>query len=92
MRAVAPLVRVLRYGTARKLPEEALRALYEGGDAKSMLARVAALKQSGVNIIVLLALSDDDHPGYHECGRQNNLCYTSFSVDGRFRTHDLRHR
>ena len=27
MRAVAPLVRVLRYGTARKLPEEALRAL-----------------------------------------------------------------
>jgi len=27
MQAVAPLVRVLRYGTARKLPEEALRAL-----------------------------------------------------------------
>jgi hypothetical protein len=27
MRAVAPLVRVLRYGTARKLPEEALRSL-----------------------------------------------------------------
>ena len=39
--------------------------LYEGGDAKSMLTRVAALKQSGVNIIVLLALSDDGHPGYH---------------------------
>jgi Mg-chelatase subunit ChlD len=39
--------------------------LYEGGDSKSMLARVAALKQSGVNIIVLLALSDDGHPGYH---------------------------
>jgi Mg-chelatase subunit ChlD len=39
--------------------------LYEGGDAKSMLARVAALKQSGVNLIVLLALSDDGHPGYH---------------------------
>jgi Mg-chelatase subunit ChlD len=39
--------------------------LYEGGDAKSMLARVAALKRSGVNIIVLLALSDDGHPGYH---------------------------
>jgi Mg-chelatase subunit ChlD len=38
--------------------------LYEGGDAKSMLARVAALKQSGVNVIVLLALSDDGHPGY----------------------------
>jgi hypothetical protein len=27
MTAIAPLVRVLRYGTARKLPEEALRAL-----------------------------------------------------------------
>ena len=27
MRAVSPLVRVLRYGSARKLPEEALRAL-----------------------------------------------------------------
>jgi Mg-chelatase subunit ChlD len=39
--------------------------LYEGGDAKSMLARVAAFKQSGVNVIVLLALSDDGHPGYN---------------------------
>ncbi len=39
--------------------------LYEGGDAKSMLARVAALKLSGVNVIVLLALSDDGHPSFH---------------------------
>jgi len=39
--------------------------LYEGGDAQSMLARVAALKHSGVNMIVLLALSDDGHPGYN---------------------------
>ena len=39
--------------------------LYEGGDAKSMLARVAALKQSGVNVIVLLALPDDGHAGSH---------------------------
>jgi Mg-chelatase subunit ChlD len=39
--------------------------LYEGGDAASMLARVAALKQSGVNVILLLALSDSGHPGYH---------------------------
>ncbi len=38
--------------------------LYEGGDAKAMLARAAALKQSGVNLIVLLALSDDGRPGY----------------------------
>jgi Mg-chelatase subunit ChlD len=38
--------------------------LYEGGDAKSMLARAAAIKQSGVNLIVLLALSDSGHPTY----------------------------
>jgi hypothetical protein len=38
--------------------------LYEGGDAASMLARLAALKQSGVNVIVLLALSDDGRPSY----------------------------
>ena len=38
--------------------------LYEGGDAKAMLARVASLKRSGVNVIVLLALSDDGRPGY----------------------------
>jgi Mg-chelatase subunit ChlD len=38
--------------------------LYEGGDADSMLARVAAIKQSGLNLIVLLALSDAGHPAY----------------------------
>lgn len=38
--------------------------LYEGGDANSMLARAAAIKQSGVNLIVLLALSDLGHPAY----------------------------
>jgi Mg-chelatase subunit ChlD len=38
--------------------------LYEGGDAKAMLARVAMLKQSGVNVIVLLALSDQGRPAY----------------------------
>lgn len=38
--------------------------LYEGGNAKEMLARVAALKQSGVNVIVLLALSDQGKPAY----------------------------
>lgn len=38
--------------------------LYEGGDAQSMLARIASIKQSGVNLIVLLALSDDGHPSY----------------------------
>ena len=40
--------------------------LYEGGDAECMLARVAALKQSGVKLIVLLALSDDGHPAYNQ--------------------------
>jgi len=38
--------------------------LYEGGDSNSMLARAAAIKQSGVNLIVLLALSDAGHPAY----------------------------
>jgi Mg-chelatase subunit ChlD len=38
--------------------------LYEGGDSKSMLARAAAIKQSGVNFIVLLALSDSGQPAY----------------------------
>jgi Mg-chelatase subunit ChlD len=38
--------------------------LFEGGDAKSMLARAAAIKQTGVNLIVLLALSDSGHPAY----------------------------
>jgi Mg-chelatase subunit ChlD len=41
-----------------------LTDLYEGGDAKSMLARAAAIKQSGVNLIVLIALSDSGHPAY----------------------------
>jgi len=38
--------------------------LYEGGDASAMLARAAAIKQSGVNLIVLLALSDSGHSTY----------------------------
>jgi hypothetical protein len=31
-----------------------------------MLARAAALVASGVNLIVLLALSDEGRPGYHD--------------------------
>ena len=38
--------------------------LYEGGDPKQMLARAAAIKQSGVNVVCLLALNDDGAPGY----------------------------
>lgn len=41
--------------------------LFEGGDAKKMLRRAADLAGSGVNIIVLLALSDEGKPMYdHE--------------------------
>ena len=38
--------------------------LYEGGDANAMLARAASVKQSGVNVVVLLALSDSGQPAY----------------------------
>jgi hypothetical protein len=39
--------------------------LFEGGNAPEMLERAAALVASGVNLIVLLALSDDGRPGYN---------------------------
>lgn len=38
--------------------------LYEGGDGAQLLARAAALVRQGVNLIVLLALSDDGRPAY----------------------------
>jgi Mg-chelatase subunit ChlD len=38
--------------------------LYEGGNAASMLRRFAALQQSGVQCIVLLALDDKGAPSY----------------------------
>jgi VWA domain-containing protein len=38
--------------------------LFEGGNAAAMLGRAEALVASGVNLIVLLALSDDGRPGY----------------------------
>lgn len=38
--------------------------LYEGGDAQEMLKRAAAIKASGVNLITLLALSDDGAPSF----------------------------
>ncbi|MFO1059633.1 MAG: VWA domain-containing protein [Dongiaceae bacterium] len=41
-----------------------LSDLYEGGDAEAMLARAAALVRGGVNLIVLLALSDEGQPSY----------------------------
>ncbi|MGE5827904.1 MAG: VWA domain-containing protein, partial [Micromonosporaceae bacterium] len=38
--------------------------LYEGGVREDMLRRVAAMITAGVQVIVLLALSDDGAPGY----------------------------
>jgi Mg-chelatase subunit ChlD len=38
--------------------------LYEGGVREEMLRRVAAMKESGVQVLVLLALSDDGAPAY----------------------------
>jgi Mg-chelatase subunit ChlD len=38
--------------------------LYEGGNAEEMLTRLARLIGLGVNVIVLLALSDQGHPAY----------------------------
>ena len=39
--------------------------LYEGGNAEEMLGRLARLVGMGVNVIVLLALSDAGRPAYH---------------------------
>ncbi|MEN9361336.1 MAG: hypothetical protein RL095_2871 [Verrucomicrobiota bacterium] len=38
--------------------------LYEGGDAKEMIKRAAALKAQGVHLICLLALDDSGKPSY----------------------------
>jgi Mg-chelatase subunit ChlD len=38
--------------------------LFEGGNAPEMLQRAAALVAAGVNLVVLLALSDDGRPSY----------------------------
>lgn len=40
--------------------------LFEGGNAGEMLGRAASLVSSGVNLVVLLALSDEGRPGYDE--------------------------
>jgi Mg-chelatase subunit ChlD len=39
--------------------------LYEGGNPKDMLRRTDELVRSGVQMIALLALSDDGRPGFH---------------------------
>lgn len=44
--------------------------LYEGGNAKTMLQHFAYLVESGVQVIVLLALADDGAPVHHEQNAQ----------------------
>jgi Mg-chelatase subunit ChlD len=38
--------------------------LYEGGNGKELLQRMAALVRAAVNVVVLLALTDQGRPGY----------------------------
>jgi Mg-chelatase subunit ChlD len=41
--------------------------LYEGGDEQALIAKIKSIVDSGVTLVVLLALSDDGAPGYdHE--------------------------
>jgi len=40
--------------------------LYEGGNEKEMLARLGEMVKSGINVIVLLALTDDGRPSYSQ--------------------------
>jgi Mg-chelatase subunit ChlD len=39
--------------------------LFEGGDAKKTIRRVAGLVQAGVQVVCLLALNDEGAPAYH---------------------------
>ncbi|MGW0004196.1 VWA domain-containing protein [Nocardia grenadensis] len=51
--------------------------LYEGGVREEMLRRVHALKESGVQVVVLLALSDDGAPSYD---RENAAALAALGV------------
>jgi Mg-chelatase subunit ChlD len=51
--------------------------LYEGGNAQEMVARAKALKESGVNVVCLLALSDDGAPSYDHRHAQT---FASFGI------------
>jgi len=55
--------------------------LYEGGDEESLVRRVAALRASGVLVVVLLALSDDGAPSYDQglAGRLAALGVAAFA-------------
>lgn len=51
--------------------------LYEGGVREEMLRRVHAMKESGVQVVVLLALSDDGAPSYD---RENAAALAALGV------------
>lgn len=51
--------------------------LYEGGVREEMLRRVNAMKESGVQVVVLLALSDDGAPSYD---RENAAALAALGV------------
>jgi len=60
--------------------------LYEGGNTPEMLRRAAELTASGVQVICLLALSDDGAPGYD---RHNAAALAGFGVPSFACTPDL---
>lgn len=60
--------------------------LYEGGDAKEMLRRAAELKQAGVNVVCLLALSDQGAPS---CDHNNARAFASLGIPAFACTPDL---
>ncbi len=51
--------------------------LYEGGNAESMRARAAELVASGVNVVTLLALSDEGRPAYDA---QNAAAFAALGI------------
>ena len=44
--------------------------LFEGGNAKEMLARAKEMVEAGINVIVLLALCDDGKPGFDQASAE----------------------
>ena len=55
--------------------------LFEGGNTQEMLRRAAELKAGGVQMICLLALSDDGRPGFdqHNAARLATMDIPSFA-------------
>jgi Mg-chelatase subunit ChlD len=60
--------------------------LYEGGSAQEMLARAAEIKQSGVHVVCLLALSDHGKPSYDH---QNAQAFAQLGIPAFACTPDL---